>query len=150
MSNFSFNIYNRLIDCHSGGRPESLPPVEPSPSENPPLTTETRLPDIDPVSLSLHKALHHFRPLSSDYASTPYADAFNWHELELPIDEEREWYCVAFVSKRKDGSNGERTCPRCGSLLLSIDATAPQLFTKLIARRMKKLFETEAYVVLIA
>lgn len=75
-----------------------------------PLTTETRLPDIDPASLSLHKALHHFRPLSDAYADVPYADGFNWEELELPEDEEREWYIVAFRSKRRDGSDGGRKC----------------------------------------
>jgi hypothetical protein len=81
----------------------------PRPSvENPPMTTDTRLPDIDPVSLSLHKALHHFRPLSSAYATTPYAEAFNWANLQLPEDEEREWYCVAFRSKRKPGSDSGR------------------------------------------
>lgn len=70
-----------------------------------PLVTETHLPDIDPVSLSLHKALHHFRPLSSGYATLPYAEAFNWLELDLPIEEEREWYAVVFRSKRKPGSD---------------------------------------------
>ncbi|KAK7045585.1 hypothetical protein VNI00_007417 [Paramarasmius palmivorus] len=87
----------------------SLPPHVPRltvPSENPPLVTDTHLPDIDPASLSLHKALHHFRPLNDQYASTPYADAFNWHELTLPEDEERDWYCVVFRSKRKAGSDG--------------------------------------------
>lgn len=74
------------------------------------LTTETRLPDIDPVSLSLHRALHHFRPLNAEYAATPYADAFNWDELRLPEEEEREWYCVAFRSRRKEGSNGDGMC----------------------------------------
>lgn len=71
------------------------------------LTTETRLPAIDPVSLSLHRALHHFRPVDTNYASTPYADAFNWGELRLSVEEEREWYCVAFRSRRKEGSNGD-------------------------------------------
>ncbi|KAF8556132.1 hypothetical protein OG21DRAFT_1409730 [Imleria badia] len=79
-----------------------VPPVS---IERPPLVTETRLPDIDPVSLSLHKALHHFRPLSDDYACLPYALAFNWSELELPEDEEREWYAVVFRSRRKKGSD---------------------------------------------
>jgi hypothetical protein len=69
------------------------------------LVTETRLPDIDPTSLSLHKALHHFKPLTTDYADTPYALAFNWSELVLPENEEREWYCVVFRSKRKTGSD---------------------------------------------
>ncbi|KAF8507467.1 hypothetical protein BU17DRAFT_57437 [Hysterangium stoloniferum] len=71
-----------------------------------PLATETRLPDIDPASLFLHRALHHFRPVDDKYAARPYDEAFNWDELELPEDEEREWYCVAFRSLRKDGSDG--------------------------------------------
>ncbi|GLB37093.1 hypothetical protein LshimejAT787_0401440 [Lyophyllum shimeji] len=78
----------------------------PIPSDHPPLVTETRLPDIDPTSLSLHKALHHFKPVDADYVSKPYAEAFNWSELVLPEDEEREWYCVVFRSKRKAGSDG--------------------------------------------
>ncbi|KAG1790558.1 uncharacterized protein HD556DRAFT_1242158 [Suillus plorans] len=73
--------------------------------EQQPMLSETRLPDIDPVSLSLHKALHHFRPVTSYYAELPYDEAFNWSELELPEDEEREWYCVAFRSKRLPGSD---------------------------------------------
>ncbi|THH27843.1 hypothetical protein EUX98_g6335 [Antrodiella citrinella] len=64
-----------------------------------PLNTETRLPDIDPVSLALHKALHHFQPVTPEYSATPYEDAFNWSELHLPEDSEREWYCVVFRSK---------------------------------------------------
>ncbi|KAK2463291.1 hypothetical protein APHAL10511_004946 [Amanita phalloides] len=73
----------------------------------PPLVTETRLPDIDPASLSLHKALHAFRPSTPRYAEAPYEEAFNWLELFLPEDEEREWYCVVFRSKREAGSNSE-------------------------------------------
>ena len=83
----------------------SVPPVS---IDRPPLVTETRLPDIDPVSLSLHKALHHFHPLSDDYAALPYALAFNWPELDLPEDEEREWYAVVFRSRRKKGSDSGR------------------------------------------
>ncbi|KAG6337081.1 hypothetical protein ID866_1992 [Astraeus odoratus] len=86
----------------------SLPPnVEASVTrtERPPLVTETHLPDIDPVSLSLHKALHHFSPLSGGYASLPYDQAFNWSDLRLPFDEEREWYAVVFRSKRKPESD---------------------------------------------
>ncbi|KAH7888832.1 hypothetical protein F5I97DRAFT_1803521 [Phlebopus sp. FC_14] len=75
------------------------------PADRPPLVTETHLPDIDPVSLSLHKALHHFHPVSDNYADLPYAEAFNWSELALPIDEEREWYAVVFRSRRKPGSD---------------------------------------------
>ncbi|KAL5507104.1 hypothetical protein ACEPAH_6560 [Sanghuangporus vaninii] len=80
-----------------------------SPISRPPtvLTTATRLPDIDPVSLSLHRALHYFRPLDEKYASRPYEQAFNWSELRLLEDEEREWYCVAFRSRRRQGSNGD-------------------------------------------
>lgn len=73
-----------------------------------PLSTETHLPDIDPASLSLHKALHKFQPVTDEYAETPYEEAFNWGELELPLDTEREWYAVVFRSKRKEGSDGGR------------------------------------------
>ncbi|KAJ7096333.1 hypothetical protein C8R44DRAFT_717766 [Mycena epipterygia] len=86
----------------------SLPaniPSTPLP-EYPPLVTQTRLPDIDPASLSLHKALHHFKPKNGDYAVTPYSEAFNWDQLVLPENEERDWYCVVFRSKRKAGSDG--------------------------------------------
>ncbi|KAI6125782.1 hypothetical protein EV401DRAFT_2088064 [Pisolithus croceorrhizus] len=61
-----------------------------------PLVTRTHLPDIDPVSLSLHEALHYFRPLSSEYASLRHAGAFNC-----------EWYAVAFWSERKAGSDSD-------------------------------------------
>lgn len=53
----------------------------------PPIITETRLPDIDPASLSLHRALHRFRPVDDMYAAKPYSEAFNWDELELPEEE---------------------------------------------------------------
>lgn len=77
-------------------------------SPRPPLATDSRLPDIDTASLSLHKALHHFQPYTSDYATTPYAQAFNWAELQLPEEDEKEWYIVAFRSKRRAGSDGGR------------------------------------------
>ncbi|KAF9049720.1 hypothetical protein BJ165DRAFT_941442 [Panaeolus papilionaceus] len=86
--------------------PANVQHVPPTKLENPPLVTDTRLPDIDPASLSLHKALHHFKPLDASYADTPYAQAFNWSELSLPESEEREWYCVVFRSKRKPASDG--------------------------------------------
>ncbi len=73
-----------------------------------PLTTDTRLPNIDPVSLSLHRALHDFHPVTPEYALTPYEEAFNWSEMLLPEEAEREWYCVVFRSKRKEGSDGGR------------------------------------------
>ncbi|KAG6378209.1 hypothetical protein JVT61DRAFT_13907 [Boletus reticuloceps] len=79
--------------------------IAPISADRPPLVTETRLPDIDPVSFSLHKALHNFHPLSEDYAGLPYALAFNWSELDLPEDDEREWYAVVFRSRRKQGSD---------------------------------------------
>lgn len=75
-----------------------------------PLATETHLPDIDPVSLLLHKELHHFHTVTDNYAETPYESAFNWDELILPENAEREWYAVVFRSKRKDGSDGGRKC----------------------------------------
>lgn len=93
--------------------PEQLEPVsleDNASSDHPPIRTETRLPDIDPASLSLHKALHKFRPKDAAYASTPYPEAFNWSSLSLPEDEEREWYCVVFRSRRKAGSDGGCTC----------------------------------------
>ncbi|KAI0696726.1 hypothetical protein BC835DRAFT_1405888 [Cytidiella melzeri] len=71
-----------------------------------PLATDTRLPDIDPVSLLLHKALHKFQPITDEYSVVPYDQAFNWKDLVLPEDSEREWYCVVFRSKRKEGSDG--------------------------------------------
>jgi len=74
-----------------------------------PLQTETHLPSIDPASLSLHRALHKFKPVDDKYAGTPYGVSFNWAQLELPDDEERDWYCVAFRSRRKPGSDSERT-----------------------------------------
>ncbi|KAI0645538.1 hypothetical protein C8Q79DRAFT_1010482 [Trametes meyenii] len=77
-----------------------------SPSAPPPLSTESRLPSIDPASLALHRALHNFHPVTEDYANTSYAEAFNWEELKLPLEEEREWYCVVFRSKRREGSDG--------------------------------------------
>jgi hypothetical protein len=59
-------------------------------------TTESsspRLPkgSVDPASLSLHKALHGFHPLSTDYAEVPYGHAFNWDDLKLDVELEREW-----------------------------------------------------------
>lgn len=93
-----------------------LPPLLSSLPENvdfqleelkfPPLATATRLPSIDPASLSLHKALHRFRPITPNYSDTPYSEAFNWEELLLPEAEVREWYCVTFRSRRKAGSDG--------------------------------------------
>ena len=71
-----------------------------------PLKNATRLPDIGVASLSLHKALHHFRPLTDAYADMPYTKGFNWDDLELPENDEGEWYIVVFRIKRKDGRDG--------------------------------------------
>ena len=84
----------------------------PAPSpDQPPLTTKTHLPNIDPASLSLHKALHYFSPVNPHYATQPYAESFNWDSLQLPEDDEREWYVVAFKSQRKPGSDSGREKP---------------------------------------
>jgi hypothetical protein len=73
-----------------------------------PRASINRLPDIDPPSLSLHKALHNFTPVTEDYAITPYVDAFNWDEIELPEEDEREWYSITFRSIRRQGSDSGR------------------------------------------
>lgn len=87
----------------------SLPSGYPAPPPGLlPYTTATRLPNIDPASLALHRALHNFQVASPEYARLPYMEAFNWNELELPEDIEREWYCVVFRSKRREGSDGGR------------------------------------------
>ena len=69
--------------------PTSYEPAQ-KPLLHPPLTTETRLPDIDPASLSLHRALHHFRPIDEQYAARPYSEAFNWDQLQLPEEDGRQ------------------------------------------------------------
>ncbi|KAI9509408.1 hypothetical protein F5148DRAFT_759662 [Russula earlei] len=74
-----------------------------------PKATEAHLPYIDAASLSLHKALHNFTPVTEKYASTSYAEAFNWDELDLPEDDEHDWYCVAFRSLRKPDSESGGT-----------------------------------------
>ena len=73
-----------------------------------PRATEARLPTIDGASLALHRALHAFRPASAEYAALPYPAAFNWGALELPADAAHEWYCVAFRSRRREGSDSGR------------------------------------------
>lgn len=112
-----------------------------------PLTTSSHLPSIDDASLALHRALHRFHPITSEYASIPYAAAFNWDELELPEDEEREWYCVVFRSRRKEGSNSGR---KCLYLLLivakkcdPIRANRSQLCTRRTEKRTRRQFRME-------
>lgn len=66
--------------------PVSYQAVE-GPFLHPPLTTETRLPEIDPASLSLHHALHRFRPIDDQYATRIYPEAFNWEQIQLPEED---------------------------------------------------------------
>jgi hypothetical protein len=75
------------------------------PSEEELSDFNTRLPDIDPASLVLHQALHNFSPIDDQYAKRRYDRAFNWDDLSLPIEVEREWYCVVFRSRRKPESS---------------------------------------------
>jgi hypothetical protein len=82
-----------------------------------PRTSKSRLPDIDPMSLSLHKVLHNFAAITEDYAVAPYENAFNWNELELPVDDEREWYSITFRSIRRLGSDSAR---QSQSILLAL------------------------------
>lgn len=98
-----------LLSSLPKGFTHAFPPAtDDKDKEYRPLNTDTRLPDIDPASLALHKALHRFRPITTEYAVTPYNKAFNWDDMQLPEDHEREWYCVVFRSKRKEGSDGGR------------------------------------------
>ncbi|GAA5844706.1 hypothetical protein JCM9279_002889 [Rhodotorula babjevae] len=77
--------------------------------------TASHLPTLDLVSHALHHALHTFRPVTPRYATSPYADSFNWAYLRLKDDpsgrvkrEAREWYIVAFRSRRNDGLPEDR------------------------------------------
>ncbi|QRV94116.1 hypothetical protein RhiJN_22134 [Ceratobasidium sp. AG-Ba] len=89
-----------------------LPKLPPHPDRLQP--TATRLPDIDPASLSLHRALHFLKP-KEGFARLPYAEVFNWDEIGnayhsedgigVKGELEREWYVVAFRSRRKAGSD---------------------------------------------
>ena len=89
------------------------------------LHTDSRLPEIDPLSLALHRALHCFSPITPEYAVTPYDKAFNWGEIRLPEEAEGEWYCVVFRSKRRPGSDSARKYFRLAS------QCAPQLIIML-------------------
>lgn len=88
--------------------------------------TEGRLPHIDPVSLELHRALHHFRPVTENYSAEPYHESFNWDDLELPEHMEGEWYCVAFRSRRKVASLNDEfnNCELCARSLRDIVPSA--------------------------
>ncbi|TIB77548.1 hypothetical protein E3Q23_01317 [Wallemia mellicola] len=60
-------------------------------------TTES----VDEASKLLSIALTKFRHITDDYAREYYEKAFNWDEIELPLDVEKEFYCVVFRSRRK-------------------------------------------------
>lgn len=60
-------------------------------------TTES----VDEASKLLSIALTKFRHITDDYAREYYEKAFNWDEIELPLDIEKEFYCVVFRSRRK-------------------------------------------------
>ncbi|GAA5903662.1 uncharacterized protein JCM6883_005073 [Sporobolomyces salmoneus] len=94
--------------------PPSLKPAStPTSSSSLANYTDSSLPSITPLSISLHRALHSLRPLTPLYAISPYSESFNWSELELKglteqeLVREREWYIVAFRSKRREGFTEE-------------------------------------------
>lgn len=55
--------------------------VEVSARPDPLSDFSSRLPDIDPASLVLHRALHRFAPVDEKYSRRRYDQAFNWSEL---------------------------------------------------------------------
>lgn len=72
--------------------PASIPPSTPSISDAQSVGyTTSRLPTVDAASIALHHALHSFRPTTPNYAYDDYPDAFKFHEIELPVEMEREW-----------------------------------------------------------
>lgn len=84
--------------------------------------TSSHLPRIDSTSLALHRALHVFRPVTSLYAVAPYPSSFNWSDIVLEDDptgsvggQEREWYIVAFRSKRREGFTPEEALDLYGA-----------------------------------
>ncbi|KAM0748996.1 hypothetical protein T439DRAFT_382084 [Meredithblackwellia eburnea MCA 4105] len=83
----------------------ATPPLEAFSFEKPTVGfTSSRLPLCDDASVALHNALHFFKPTTPEYAYSPYEEAFNWNELILPEELEREWYIVAFRSTRAPDS----------------------------------------------
>ncbi|CAD6568522.1 MAG: hypothetical protein CYPHOPRED_002686 [Cyphobasidiales sp. Tagirdzhanova-0007] len=67
--------------------------------------TDNHLPAIDETSLALHFALSSFHAVNDQYATLPYTEAFNWDEIQLPLESEREWYIVAFRSVRRQDAD---------------------------------------------
>lgn len=70
--------------------------------------TISELPSIDPASLALHYALYRFRAISDAYATLPYHQAFNWQDITLPEEIQREWYIVAFRSTRRKDADSDK------------------------------------------
>ncbi|TIA84979.1 hypothetical protein E3P99_04102 [Wallemia hederae] len=56
---------------------------------------------VDEASKELSRALLNFKHITDNYARQPYEEAFNWDDIELSEDIEKEFYCVAFRSRRK-------------------------------------------------
>lgn len=116
-----YNQYYDRTTSHPTGL--DIPKLPPHPDRLHP--TATRLPDIDPASLALHRALHFLKPRDG-FAKLPYAEAFNWGEIGaayrsdgVPRGEiEREWYIVAFRSRRREGSDSAR---EFGSILCCVE-----------------------------
>ena len=84
--------------------------------------TNSHLPRIDSTSLALHRALHVFRPVTPLYAIAPYPSSFNWSDIILEDEpsgavrgQEREWYIVAFRSKRREGFTPEEALDLYGA-----------------------------------
>jgi hypothetical protein len=72
--------------------PASTPPATPLVNDHYPVGyTTSRLPTVDAASIALHHALHSFKPTTPNYAYDDYAEAFNFSELRLPEEVEREW-----------------------------------------------------------
>ncbi|EOQ99896.1 hypothetical protein J056_001438 [Wallemia ichthyophaga EXF-994] len=82
------------------GNPVDLPPLETAIDFGVTAISQTTE-SIDEASKLLSRALASFKHVTDDYATLPYEVSFNWDEIELPEDLEKEYYCVVFRSKRK-------------------------------------------------
>lgn len=77
-----------------------IPPILSSLQEAPHDAPGLRQASLTPTTIALHSALTSFKPTSHSYATMPYEDAFNWNEINLPIEASGTWYAVAFRSRR--------------------------------------------------
>ncbi|TIB63500.1 hypothetical protein E3P78_01732 [Wallemia ichthyophaga] len=82
------------------GNPVDLPPLETAIDFGVTAISQTTE-SIDEASKLLSRALASFKHVTDDYATLPYEVSFNWDEIELPEDLEKEYHCVVFRSKRK-------------------------------------------------